>query len=390
MENIKLSLSIPYMRRLENLRLVFEALASQTMDSSEFEIIVGAMEYCEDYVRLCREFSSRIDIVSVMTSRPFEIPQARNQAMKQASGEICVQMDADSLLSPEALENLYNLHFAFGQNQCVVGQVVGYANNNNGDVGPVETRPYGYYLSKLDELARSKGNPRDPRFQVNHIIPWAFSWTGLIALPVESIRRHNLYFDEDFRGWGVDDLEWGYRISANNIPIVLSEDVRAIHLPHSRDSNENSKAETKNYRHFLRKWPGPDVELAAAFGDIDANALFLDFTCELKRIAGGQTHTLGTVLGSVREKVVLISGVLLDSQRKVFREETLKIFDDDLSQIEVLPLVGLALPFEDKVIDECHVLPIVSLFSEKYWAVICAEMKRVGKQVYFSKRGGND
>ena len=43
MNKFKISVCIPYKQRLENLKIVFEALVNQTMPSSEFEVIIGAM-----------------------------------------------------------------------------------------------------------------------------------------------------------------------------------------------------------------------------------------------------------------------------------------------------------------------------------------------------------
>ena len=99
MNKFKISVCIPYKQRLENLKIVFEALVNQTMPSSEFEVIIGAMEYSKEFLELCLNFSNKINITSVVTGRDFSIPSARNLAMRQATGSIIVQMDADSLLT---------------------------------------------------------------------------------------------------------------------------------------------------------------------------------------------------------------------------------------------------------------------------------------------------
>ena len=87
------SIVIPYKQRLDNIRLCFESLAEQTLDSSQFEVLVGAMEYSPEYVALCREFTGRLTIVSVLSDAPWQITHARNLAMRQASGQVMVQLD---------------------------------------------------------------------------------------------------------------------------------------------------------------------------------------------------------------------------------------------------------------------------------------------------------
>jgi len=380
MTGIKLSVAIPYFRRLDNVELAFEALAHQTIDRSEFEVVVGAMEYCTEYISLCRQFSDRIDITSVVTARSFDIPRARNLCLRQARGRVVVQTDADTLLPPTALQNLYERHFSFAQKVCVVGQVVGYGNNNDGDVEAIEARPYAHYAPVLDELAGAFGVSRDPRFGVAHVIPWAFAWTGLIALPMDTVREHDLYFDEDFRGWGVDDLEWGYRICASGTPIVLREDVYALHVPHIRDSAANRVTEGANYHRFLRKWPSRDVELAHAIGDMAANSHYLDFLAELKRLGGDERCGFGTIRGTVGGSDVLVLGADLDDQRRVTDRRLLALFDDR-SEIEVLPLVGVGVPYEDASVDECRVLLRLDELAPQFREAVRSEAHRVARRV---------
>lgn len=373
---MKLSISIPYRQRLDNIILAFEGLANQTMDSSEFEVIVSAMEYCDDYVSACRGFTDRINIVSVVSAYEFQIPRARNMAMRQATGDIIVQMDADTLLPPHALQNLYDRHFSFGQEICVVGQVVGYGNNNDGDTVTVDKLSYAHYLDVLENMTKAPDWPADPRFQVPHVVPWAFGWTGLIALPAAAVRARDLFFDETFRGWGVDDLEWSYRVCASGLPIVLRPDVYALHLPHVRDSAANRVTEAANYRRFLRKWPTPDVELAHAVGDVEANAGFLEYQRELRRVGGGAPT--GTVRGRIDGRDVLFVGVGRDTAQAV--TELTGRFDDEAA-VERLPLAGLALPYDDQSIEECRILPTISRFSKRYRDTVSAEAARVAKQV---------
>jgi glycosyltransferase involved in cell wall biosynthesis len=374
---LKLTLSIPYKQRLHNLRVVFEGLVNQTMDPSEFEVLVAAMEYSHEYLDLCLEFADRINIVSVVTSYEFQIPRARNMAMRQAVGEVIVQMDADTLLPPEALSTLYDSHFAFGQSVCAVGQVVGYGNNMDGDVTGVEDLPYAHHSAALSELVAGPTWPADPRFRVPHVIPWAFGWTGLIALRADSVREHGLFFDEkNFHGWGVDDLEWSYRVCAAGIPLVLCPDVYALHLPHIRDSAANRQKEVANYRRFLQKWPRSDVELSFAFGDLAANGLYLEYRRELRAAAGGAT--LGTVRGSIDGQHVVMLGVELDPSGA--RPEALAVFDRGF-EVEQLPLAGLALPYDDHAMDECRVLPSIASLSARYRDVIYGEAGRVAKRV---------
>ena len=76
-----------------------------------------------------------------------------------------------------------------------------------------------------------------------------------------------LYFDESFRGWGVDDLEWGYRICGAAFPSWSRPDIYGLHLPHKRNAAANRLTGAANHARFLSKWPRRDVELTRVFGD---------------------------------------------------------------------------------------------------------------------------
>ena len=234
----------------------------------------------------------------------------------------------------------------------MAGQVVGYDNNTGGDVPEVRILPYQEHLAML---TRPDG-PRDLRAGVEHLIPWTFAWTGLLALPAAAVRDHDLFFDERFRGWGVDDLEWGYRICASGIPIIFREDICGLHLPHARNSGATLAEAKVNWGLFLRKHPGPAVELAAAFGDVEANQLFREFTRELREVSGG------TGLSLVRDDDTLIVGSRTDGP-------------------ESLPLAGLAIPYPDASIAECRIRPAIDGFSGRFRDKIHAEARRVAVQI---------
>ncbi|MFF4588358.1 glycosyltransferase family 2 protein [Streptomyces sp. NPDC001388] len=379
MSKPKVSIVIPYKQRLDNLRLCFASLAEQTMDRVDFEVVVGAMEYAPEYVDLCREYADRLTVVSVLSAETWQITRARNMAMRQASGEVTVQLDADMALPPRFLQNLYDTYFAYGQKVCVIGQMIGY-DNNGSDVGSVEVAPFSHYRARLAELDAAEEVRLDMRMHVDHVIPWAFAWTALIALPTALVREHDLYFDEDFRGYGVEDLEWAHRISATGTPLLMGGDVYGIHLPHPRSVAGNRDTERLNYRRFVRKWPGTDVELAAAFGDFEANGLAVGFKRELAAALGAGGREAAVVRGEVDGVSTLVVGAVTGrGQTEV--PVGLGVRFDAHPRPEVLPIAGLALPYDDRSIDVCHVLAPVLRLSEQYREAVLAEAERVAKTV---------
>lgn len=374
----RLSVCIPYKARLDNLAIALEALAHQSMDAGDFEVVIGAMEYSADLTALCAQFTGRLDIVTTSSSREFHIPLARNLAMRSATGEVIVQMDADTLLPPDALRDLYDRHFAFGQQVCAVGQVVGYGNNEDGAVETVELRPFGDHLAALEQLAAAPDWPTDPRFRVPHNIPWAFAWTGLIAVPAAAVAAHGLLFDETFRGWGVDDLEWGFRVCASGIPIVLCPDVYALHLPHTRDPGANQVTESANYARFLAKWPRRDVELCRVVGDTRANSMWTEYLDDLARASGAATF--GVAVGTAQGSRAIRVGVSLDRADRPVDDRHAAGFDP-ANDICLLPLTGMSLPFGAKEVTTCWIGPGIGQLPPRHRDAVLAEAHRVAQHV---------
>ena len=380
---MKLSVCIPYRARLDNLGIALEALARQAMGAADFEVIIGAMEYSTELIALCAGFRERLNLVTVCSSREFHIPRARNLAMRNATGEVIVQIDADTMLAPEALQRLYDYCFAFGQRGCAVGQVVGYDNNAGGDIDSVELRPYEEHLAALRDMASAPGWPADPRFQVEHNIPWAFAWTGLIALPAAAMASDRLYFDESFRGWGNDDLEWGYRVCAGGIPIVLRPDVYGLHLPHTRNAAANTLTATANADRFLRKWPRRDVELVCLVGDTRANDLWPSYRESLARASHAATFgaaAFGVAVGVADGGAALLIGVPLDDADNPVDRDYLACFDAR-ADVKILPLTGIALPFGPGDVASCRVGPGIQRLPAEYRDAVLAEAERVSRRV---------
>ncbi|MDI6105397.1 glycosyltransferase [Actinoplanes sp. NEAU-A12] len=366
-DELRISVVIPYRDRADNLRLALTALAAQSLPVDRFEVIVGVLDDGPEHLEILQEFTGRLDVVAVTSGRPWQVGYARNLALRQAGGEVVVLMDVDMVLPSRCLEDLYDRHFGYGQRICVVGQMIDY-DNNTGDVTEVEAQPYEHYRKVLDDLQVTGTGDQDPRMSAAHVIPWSFAWTALIALPRSLVVEQELWFDLGFHGYGVEDLEWAYRVARTGTPIVMGRDFFGVHLPHVRSVAANKRTEAPNYRYFLRKWPGVDVELACAFGDFEANELYPEFRRAVEAVAGASGGVLTVVRGTVDGRTELAVGVPAG---------TTGVLPATATGVEVLPITGLALPYPDGSIDRCHVLGPVTELPERYRERILAEVRRV-------------
>jgi len=386
MGDLKVSVVIPYKQRLDNLRLSLSALAEQTMDSSEFEVVIGAMEYTHEYLSVCHEFLDRITVVSVLTTDAWNAQRARNLAIQQASGQVLVVLDVDMVVPADFLETLYRRYFLHGQNQCVVGQMIGYDEVYTEQVDTVEVRPYDHYRAVLAELRAANRGGLDSRWSKEYAsardrFPWAFARTALMALPLRTVHQHGLLLDEGFDGWGPEDQEWGFRIALSGTPLVLADDIYAVHLPHARDQQANDREAKLSNRYYLGKWPRLDLELAIAFGWLETDRCIDDVRRQLAVAAGpapGRSRSLGTVRGLLEGRDTLLVGAVIDPETRTPVPDVNALFDPRAT-LSVLPLAGFSLPYPDDDVDVCRVLPPISRLGERFRDAVIREAERVGQ-----------
>jgi hypothetical protein len=376
---------IPYKARLDNVRVVLASLADQTVGASRFEVVLGVMEYAPEFVRMCAEFSGRLDIVSVLVDEDWNLSRARNVAIRQARGRVLVFLDADMALPPGFLANLHDRHFAHGQNVCVAGKMIGYDAVRESDVDVVEVRPYEHYRPLLAELERTEGGGDDVRWTRKFAgpfgrFPWAFARGGLLAIPRATVLEHDLHFDENFIGWGAEDQEWALRVAMTGTPILLGQDVYGLHLPHLREVTANGATAWPNNRYYLRKWPRRELEVALGLGGlVHAHEILPDVERDIDRCAG-EGATLAVVRGMIDGATAIAVGVVVDRATLSPVADVAAMFDAP-GRLEVLPLAGFSLPWEDKEVDECVVLAPALRLSPSYREAVLREAERVAHKV---------
>ncbi|MER7165438.1 glycosyltransferase family 2 protein [Micromonospora sp. NPDC000207] len=377
MQKLRVSVVIPYRQRLPWLRRVLAALAEQTLPRTEFEVVVGAVDHCPEFLATCAEFDDRLTVVAVVAGGEWNVGRARNLALRQARGEVTVLLDADVALPPTALARLYDSHFAAGQRVCVLGRMHGYDARVEDDR---DLLPFDAYRDVLRDLERPEGAPDDVRWRLPDTpLAWTLVWTGLVALPTADLHRHDLWFDEEFRVWGSEDQEWGLRVAEAGVPIVRGDGLTGLHLPHSRDVTSNYRALRDNKRYLLAKWPRLDVELYLAVNFTDANAEYPAVAREVADLAAPGTR-LGVARGLVDGVTALDVGVVLDEADRIVDPQLAARFDGG-TPTEVLPLVGLALPWPDGSVVECRLLPPIEALTPRYREAVTREARRVAGRV---------
>ena len=104
---LKVSVIIPAYNAERYLPVTLDSAAAQTMDPSEFEVIVVNGSSTDGTEDVLKNFTSRCPNMSYVTQENLGPGEGRNTGMRLARGEYFFFLDADDILVPDALEKLY-------------------------------------------------------------------------------------------------------------------------------------------------------------------------------------------------------------------------------------------------------------------------------------------
>jgi|HubBroStandDraft_6_1064221.scaffolds.fasta_scaffold313499_2 GT2 family glycosyltransferase len=241
---LEISVVIPTYNRLDTLTSVIPTLLEQDLASPEYELLVcdsnsddGTREYLaqisalhSNVRHLCGSYSGRA--------------AARNAGISAARGDIVLFNDSDILASPDLLSTHLRRHRE-RRNIALVGLEV--------QVADIEE-----YRYKRDNPA-ARGHLHPPSRKK---LSWLYFLTGNA-----SVRRDDLVraggFDEDFTGYGHEDLELGYRLQKMGIQIFYEPNAVSYHcqaVPYE-DQKAKMRLAGRSTARFYRKHPDVAVML---------------------------------------------------------------------------------------------------------------------------------
>ncbi|WP_436530748.1 glycosyltransferase [Actinoplanes sp. HUAS TT8] len=295
------SVIVPTYNRADLLRRTLQEFRRQTLRPEQFEVIVaddGSSDGSRDVVR---EFEQELQMgYHFQEDLGFRAAAARNGGARLARSPILAFADTGVLVGPGWVEAH---HRAAGSLNAVVGYTYGY---NPHDPSPIlqglDAGSAAELKSSLSELPSFRDSRHDAYeetgFRLDRLTaPWYHFFTLNVSVSATAFWRVG-GFDEEFRGWGVEDMDFGYRLTQAGVRMTLSRDAWAIELPHDRDPNRRV-SQRRNMALFASKAQGPLPELywrihgresdflfekeAAAFMAWSSEARGLDVTAEIVR-----------------------------------------------------------------------------------------------------------
>jgi len=281
-EPVGISVVVPAFERVAILAEVVRRLVSQSYPEDRHEILVvddGSATPLETY------FPEPVPNLRFLRSgdASFRAGQARQLGADAARFEILAFLDADVCVDRDFLWHLDWVHRR--TEDCVLlGYLSGY---NLHDMGFVHTLDDVRGRS-LEEVPRIPDRSREPvlRRCLDNVdwleAPWTLCYTGNLSLPKALLERVGGFADE-FRGWGLEDVDLGYRLHRGGARHRFSRFALGVHLSDPdedapRNPFRKTAPEREDFAGYLRnletlgaRHPAPEMQafVARSLSDVE-------------------------------------------------------------------------------------------------------------------------
>jgi len=292
--SVDVSVVIPTYNKRDFLALTLASFSHQTHPPDNYEIIVvddgsgdGTQELIEAITLPCSLKYYKQENKGQAT--------ARNLGIMKADGEIIIFNDADVIPAPDFIESHVKCHPK--NNAVVIGSKYDILSIWQKGLKPK-------YLEKLLEISKGHKDVQDKieltqkldRVQfilpneiredfkkvkkyvlrkAHHnwdrvyeiysenlagcLIPWLLFVTANASVQAKHLREVGM-FDESFRGWGLEDIELGYRLHRHGLKFRYAEDAANYHQLHPTN-RARWQEHARNYRLFCQQHPCLEVYL---------------------------------------------------------------------------------------------------------------------------------
>lgn len=201
-EALQYSIVVPTWNRRETLEVVLPSLLSLDFPPQAYEIILcdsGSTDGTGELVERLRGTLDTPDRLRLVVGPNRGRAGARNMGIREARGSIVLFTDADIIADPRLLAEHARLH---AEGPCaVVGREV--------------------QVDTLDEYEAVKARPTQGRTlhpDTRKTLSWLYFLTGNASVPRQTLLDVKS-FDEEFTGYGHEDLELGYRLRRHGLTI---------------------------------------------------------------------------------------------------------------------------------------------------------------------------
>ncbi|WP_214104003.1 glycosyltransferase [Acrocarpospora catenulata] len=275
--SLQCSVVIPTYNRVGLLRHTLDSLVGQTLPTDQFEVLVVDDGSSDGTAEMVDTFRGRLNLrYFFQEDEGYRAAKARNVGIAAASSDIVVLIDSGVLAHSGCLQAHVDSHRSTAEPLAVVGYVYCFNLDNEDAIlinQAIDFEDPDGTIARLEE----KGNWLDIRELFYEMYgdnfgdlpaPWLNYWTCNVSARTDRLRRIGM-FDEEFKRWGGEDIDLGYRLFRDGARFVLNRQAAAIHCPHEKSFDGNNEQAAGNYDYMYAKYGTPIIELLTHIGELD-------------------------------------------------------------------------------------------------------------------------
>jgi len=287
------SVIVPTYNRSQLLDYTLNSICLQTMDRSNFEVIVSDDGSSDNTLEVVKKYEDKLNLKYLFQEdKGYRPASARNAGITESEGTVCLLVDCGVLLNVNCLDEHYRFHIEKGRNAIAIGYVYGF---DQGDglfsnlkrlVVPDQPQESIRRISK-DKLFYDVREYHYTTYEDRiHDLPapWLYFWTCHVSIRKEDLLIVGL-FDTIYDGrWGCEDNDLGFRLFLNGGQFYLLRDAESIHYPHDGDWVSKVEQGYQNCILFHNKFQTLETKV---FLDTYKNEIFTDINaiCMRMRLA---------------------------------------------------------------------------------------------------------
>lgn len=256
MVKLKASVVINTKDRFTRLHITLKALEGQVGESVEVIVVFDGCvkETLEAFYNIKLAYPVKSIVLQDNQGRAI----ARNIGAKAALGEIIIFIDDDRVPGPDFIDKHIEAH----RKNCIVLGNRKEILISEAEIGKISAS--NQTMKKfLENLESKAGRALDSHetilrralfFRHNPLL-WLLFYTGNISIVRDDLVTVG-FFDENFKGWGYEDLEIGYRFHKRGIAFIKDNRIINYHLAHEIAINDMHREALRNLDYFSRKAKG--------------------------------------------------------------------------------------------------------------------------------------
>lgn len=206
-EPLPLSVIICTYNRADLLKQVLESLRGQTLQQSEFEIVLIDDGSSDKTKQIAEPFQSCLPL-KYFYQRNSGLASAKNHGIFAARGRILLFLDDDDITMPALLEEHMKTHGAYPQENYAVLHYTGWSPG-------LTVTPLMHFVTEIGCFLFSY-----PHIKDGDILDYTFFWGGRSSCKRAFLIERGV-FNPVFR-FGCEDIELGYRLSKHDLRVVYN------------------------------------------------------------------------------------------------------------------------------------------------------------------------